>query len=104
MEKLRSELYVSVEVLATDLGLPRAYLQRLAKAGQIPYLTVGGRKRFRPDEVLAALKKQQVTLPKQNPSSDSCEQVYRKVDQLTKNKHGKGRKKNTAHRTSPCQQ
>ena len=47
--------FLSLEKLATRLGLPRKFLKSLAIEGEIPHLTVGGRLRFREDQVQAAL-------------------------------------------------
>lgn len=47
--------YISLEALAAILGLPKMYLRRLANQGLIPYLDVGGRKRFIEGEVRKVL-------------------------------------------------
>ena len=47
--------YVSLEALAAALGLPRAYLRRLADDGHIPSLNVNGRLRFDESSVRTAL-------------------------------------------------
>ncbi|MBN2512718.1 MAG: excisionase family DNA-binding protein [Sedimentisphaerales bacterium] len=47
--------YISLEALAARLQLPKAYLRRLAAENQIPHLIVGGRYRFNPIAVQAAL-------------------------------------------------
>ncbi len=47
--------YISLDVLAVALGLPRGYLQNLATTGHIPFLDVNGRKRFDEQQVREAL-------------------------------------------------
>ena len=48
-------IYISLEVLAAKVGLPKAYLKELTAKGLIPSLNVSGRLRFNPDAVKAAL-------------------------------------------------
>ena len=52
----KSSCFLPLDVLATDLGLSRQYLRRLAREGEIPYLDVNGRKRFDPEQVRIALR------------------------------------------------
>lgn len=52
MEKIT---YFSLEALAARLQLPKAYLRRMANENRIPSLSVGGRLRFNPLAVQAAL-------------------------------------------------
>ena len=47
--------YLSLTALAARLALPRTYLRRLADERKIPFLNVGGRKRFEEGGVRAAL-------------------------------------------------
>ena len=53
---MKTESYISINVLSKELGLPRAYLRRLAKQGKIPYLRAGNQVRFLIDDVSEALK------------------------------------------------
>jgi len=53
---MNTEIYISLNVLSDELGLPRAYLRRLARQGKIPYLRAGNQIRFLLDEVAEALK------------------------------------------------
>ena len=50
--------YISLDALATRLGLPRAYLRDQARRGRIPHLQVGGRLRFEESVVREALRRQ----------------------------------------------
>ena len=50
--------YVSLDVLATRLGLPRTFLRDQVRQRRIPYLRVGGRLRFDESAVHEALQKQ----------------------------------------------
>jgi hypothetical protein len=47
--------YHSIESLALELHLPQGYLRKLAAENKIPFLVVGGRKRFNPKAVQIAL-------------------------------------------------
>lgn len=50
--------YISLDCLALNLSLPKTYLRRLVKSGELPYVDTGnGRKRFKEDSVRAALDK-----------------------------------------------
>jgi len=49
--------YVSLEALAAELCLPKAYLKQLTVKGSIPALNVNGRLRFNPKAVQHALDK-----------------------------------------------
>jgi len=55
MEHAEKFYFVSLEALAAELGLPQAYLRRLAADGKIPSLNVSGRLRFNPSAVGDAL-------------------------------------------------
>ena len=48
--------YITLDSLATRLNLPRVYLRGLAERGNIPFLSVRGRKRFNEGAVRATLK------------------------------------------------
>lgn len=50
-----STQYLSLEALAAELYLPKTFLRRLVDKDEIPYLDVGGRKRFNADSVHEAL-------------------------------------------------
>ena len=52
---MSTDLFISLDALATTLGLPRAYLRRLAEQGKIPCLDVNGRLRFDEPAVRHAL-------------------------------------------------
>ncbi len=43
--------YLPLATLARRLNLPESYLRKLAEAGDLPYLRVGGRMRFSEDLV-----------------------------------------------------
>lgn len=50
--------YISLECLALQLALPKAYLRRLVDAGKLPYIDTGnGRLRFQEQAVRQALDK-----------------------------------------------
>jgi excisionase family DNA binding protein len=49
--------YLSLDALASALGLPRRYLREQAERGTIPSLKVGGRLRFEETAVREALRK-----------------------------------------------
>lgn len=50
--------YISLECLALQLALPKAYLKRLVDAGKLPYIDTGnGRLRFQEQAVRQALDK-----------------------------------------------
>ena len=50
--------YINLECLALKLSLPKSYLRRLIKEGELPYLDTGnGRKRFQEKAVRQALDK-----------------------------------------------
>jgi excisionase family DNA binding protein len=49
--------YYTLESLAIKLNLPQGYLRQMAEGKKIPFLVVGGRKRFNPAQVQAALDK-----------------------------------------------
>ena len=49
--------FISLNVLANRVGLPRDYLKNLADKGAIPSLEVQGRRRFNGPAVDAALAK-----------------------------------------------
>lgn len=50
--------YISLEVLAARLGLPRPFLRKQATSGGIPCLSVNGRLRFEESAVRDALRQQ----------------------------------------------
>ena len=54
-ERMATNVFVSLDVLAIDLGLPRPYLKRLAEQGRIPSLAVSRWRRFAEEQVRAAL-------------------------------------------------
>jgi len=47
--------YYSLEGVAAKLHLPQKFIRTLAEEGKIPHLIVGGRMRFNPAAVQAAL-------------------------------------------------
>jgi len=48
--------YMTLECLALNLSLPKAYLRRLLREGKLPYIDTGnGRKRFNEVEIREAL-------------------------------------------------
>jgi excisionase family DNA binding protein len=48
--------YISLECLALQLALPKAYLRRLVDNGKLPYIDIGnGRLRFQEQAVRQAL-------------------------------------------------
>jgi excisionase family DNA binding protein len=49
--------YLPLDALAATVGLPRAYLRRLAREGRLPCLNVGGRLRFDEGQVREALRR-----------------------------------------------
>ena len=49
--------YCSLEALSAILQLPQHFLRERAIAGDIPFLNVGGRLRFKPSQVQEALEK-----------------------------------------------
>ena len=49
--------YISLEVLAIQLGLPQKFLRELAESKRIPTLKVGNRLRFNLEAVQEALDK-----------------------------------------------
>jgi len=59
--------YVTLEVLATRLGLPRRFLREQTRCGAIPCLLVGGRMRFEESAVCEALRRQ-MTQPTDSPA------------------------------------
>jgi excisionase family DNA binding protein len=50
-----AKTYVSVVELASQLGLPKAWLRHEAQAGRIPALRIGRRQMFNPESVQHAL-------------------------------------------------
>jgi excisionase family DNA binding protein len=48
--------YISLDVLASRLALPRTYLRDLVATKDIPFLNVRGRKRFDEQQVREALR------------------------------------------------
>jgi len=52
---MESHEYISLDVLAIRLGLPRPYLKRLMEQGRIPHLVVGPWRRFDEAQVREAL-------------------------------------------------
>jgi excisionase family DNA binding protein len=50
--------YISLDVLAARLGLPRPFLREQAQRGVIPYLCVRGRMRFEESAVRDALRRE----------------------------------------------
>lgn len=48
--------FVSLDVLAIRLNLPRTYLRQLVREGRIPVLTAGRLQRFDPEQVREALR------------------------------------------------
>jgi excisionase family DNA binding protein len=56
--------YMTLECLALNLSLPKAYLRRLLREGKLPYIDTGnGRKRFNEAEVRQALAKISINEP-----------------------------------------
>lgn len=49
------KIFLNLEALAAELGLPQYYLRDLAKQRKIPALDVNGRLRFDPQDVGEAL-------------------------------------------------
>ena len=49
-------IYLSLEALSAMFGLPQTYLKRLADNKAIPFLDVGGRRKFNVEQVAAVLK------------------------------------------------
>ena len=49
--------YVSLEKVARQLNLPQGYIRKLTKAGENPYLYVGGRLRYQVKSVGEALSR-----------------------------------------------
>jgi excisionase family DNA binding protein len=56
-----SDEYISLDVLAGRLKLPRRFLREQARRGLIPFLRVGGRLRFEEIAVREALRRQTET-------------------------------------------
>lgn len=54
-------VYISLDVLATRLGLPRTFLREHARRGTIPALNVHGRLRFEETAVRDALRQHSLT-------------------------------------------
>jgi hypothetical protein len=52
---------VPIGTLSEQLRMPRAFLEREAKAGHIPYLQAGNKRFFNPEAVRAALAKRAST-------------------------------------------
>jgi len=52
---MKARQLIPLDVLAKRLGLPLAYMRRLARSGRIPSLNVSGRLRFDLDLVYEAL-------------------------------------------------
>ncbi len=50
--------YISLDVLAARLGLPKPFLREQARRGLIPCLMVGGKMRFEESSVRDALRRQ----------------------------------------------
>ena len=48
--------YITLQSLKVRTGLPEKYLVKLAENGDIPSLLVNGKRRFKEDDVLTALK------------------------------------------------
>lgn len=48
-------VYVLLDALADQLGLPKTYLKQLSDAGQIPYLDSGRHRHYSLVDVMAAL-------------------------------------------------
>lgn len=61
--------YITLDLLATRLNLPYAYLKDLAERGKIPFLSVRGRKRFNEKEVRSSLK----VMSRSNLKERACE-------------------------------
>jgi excisionase family DNA binding protein len=47
--------YQSIELLAIELQLPQRYIRQLAEQKKIPFLIIGGRRRFNPIAVKVVL-------------------------------------------------
>jgi len=54
---METAAYISLDALASALGLPRRFLREQAERGGIPCLRIGGRLRFEETEVREALRK-----------------------------------------------
>jgi excisionase family DNA binding protein len=52
-----STAYYTLESLAIKLNLPQSYLRKMTDKKKIPFLIVGGRKRFNPEQVKTELDK-----------------------------------------------
>ncbi|WP_447983810.1 helix-turn-helix domain-containing protein [Nitrospira sp. Nam74] len=49
--------FVDAKVLARRIGFPYSTILRFAREGKVPHLRLGGRIRFKPDEVIKALRR-----------------------------------------------
>ena len=54
---METNVYWSLDALASELALPRSYLRELVSRGEIPFLRVRGRLRFDVQAVREALKR-----------------------------------------------
>jgi hypothetical protein len=64
--------FVSLDVLALELCLPKRYLKELADTNAIPFLIVSRRKRFNPQAVQDVLN--QIAVEKITEDGDTYEQ------------------------------
>lgn len=85
--------YLSLEVLASVLGLPKSYLRQLTKQKQIPSLKVGGRMRFQESDVRDALSKMAQQTKSANDDSqqghlaiEGSKEIYNVTTKLSKSK------------------
>ena len=61
--------YITLDSLAARLNLPRSYLQGLVERGNMPFLSVRGRKRFNEEELRSVLKE----MSRGNSKERACE-------------------------------
>ena len=71
--------YLTLDALSSVLGLPRTYLRRLAKLGDLPYLNVGGKMRFSEAQVREKLEAMALEVEK----NDACVVKNRRLAQGT---------------------
>ena len=57
MDTQTQQSWLPLEPMASRIGVPKAYLRRLAETKQVPFLNVNGRKLFYPPAVVEALNK-----------------------------------------------
>lgn len=58
-EHMPEPMLVDVRTMAEKLSLCESKIRRMVKAGEIPFLKIGGAYRFNPTEVLAHLQSKQ---------------------------------------------